>query len=91
MHLSYWSTGWSVRKIYNPRRVIIMSNARNLPQVAALFGLTLMNVLLMAGLFPNGIPALQTAQIIVLAVIEIGVILLIRRHIKQSVNESFQS
>ena len=57
-----------------------MQNSHNLPQIMALLGLTLVNVVIVVGLFPNGIPVVPTTQIFALAVIEIAAILLIRQH-----------
>lgn len=62
-----------------------MIDRHNQPaQLMILLGLTLFNLLILAGLFPNAIPALQTVHLIVLAAIELPVILLIYRYIKRN-------
>ena len=50
----------------------------------ALLGLTVLNVLVIIGLFPNTIPAIQTPQAFILAAVQIPIILWIYRYIKRS-------
>ena len=52
----------------------------HLTLVIILLGVTLFNVWVMAGLFPNAIPTADTTQLIVLAAIELPVLLLIYRY-----------
>lgn len=48
-----------------------------------LLGVTILNVGIMVGLFPNAIPPAETIQLIVLAAIELPLVLLIYRYSKR--------
>lgn len=54
-----------------------------LAQSLVLLGIILVNLWIMAGLFPNAIPTVETTQLIVLAAIELVVVLSIYRYAKR--------
>jgi membrane protein implicated in regulation of membrane protease activity len=55
----------------------------NLLSALILLGVTIINLGILVGLFPNAIPAAETVQLIVLAAIELPLVLLIYRYSKR--------